>query len=418
MRTNQKTVSFLIGSGFSVPAKLPSVECINNRVSNLTADDLSIHTSQIVRIIERGSDPNPSMENGGENFFEKFIRFYKEEILGPEKSFHYEEFYDYYTHQQLRLENHSYIDSRLIDFYMSFANSTFTKTEFELELLNKIDDFNHYFHQVIAILLKLESNESKKNCYLKRYDEFIRFLSYLKENHEIKIHTLNHDLLMEELVSKNKEQVLYFSDGFDNQNSPFFALISDANFLQYQHKDFPEFYNLPIFTKKFNRKINLYKLHGSIDFFQVGLNGPDGKMYYFKETIPTDSPIQVIDPKNKNKLKSAINTRRLSQFLSGYTYKIRQYQNEVYYSHVFDQFKENLKNSDILIVIGYGFKDAGINEYLEKYFTGSRKKLIVIDPYQPNYDFSQYNLHPIPKSICKIECQELIDILENPAPLT
>src|SRR5690554_1221439 len=107
MSTNQKKVSFLIGSGFSVPAELPSVKDINNRISILTAEDLSITPSQILSIIKRGSDPNPSMKMEEKYFFMEFIRFYKEEILGPEKAFHYEEFYDYYTHQQLRLENHS-----------------------------------------------------------------------------------------------------------------------------------------------------------------------------------------------------------------------------------------------------------------------------------------------------------------------
>lgn len=413
MRTNQKTVSFLIGSGFSVPAKLPSVECINNRVSNLTADDLSIHTSQIVRIIKRGSDPNPSMENGGENFFEKFIRFYIEEILGPEKAFHYEEFYDYYSYQRSNLENNDDIDSRLMGFYKSYANSTFTKTEFEHELLNKLDDFNHYFHQVIAILLKLESNESKKNCYLKRYDEFIRFLSYLKENHEIKIHTLNHDLLMEELVSKNKVLASHFSDGFDKERSPIFGRVPSGKFYGHHHHKNENYCKLPYFKNEYNKRINLYKLHGSIDFYKVALREPEGRWFYFRIDNPILKSIKLADPKNKNELINPVGNADVPEFLSRYTYKIRRYEDMVYYSHVFDQFKENLKNSDILIVIGYGFKDAGINEYLEKYFTGSRKKLIVIDPYQPDYDFSQYNLHLISKSIDEVECKELIEIYQE-----
>lgn len=56
------------------------------------------------------------------------------------------------------------------------------------------------------------------------------------------------------------------------------------------------------------------------------------------------------------------------------------------------------------------FNDAGINEYIENYFTGSKKNLIVIDPCQPDYDFSQYDVHSISKSICEVECQELIEI--------
>lgn len=111
MSADQNTISFLIGSGFSVPANLPFVPCINNMVSNLTAADLSISPSEILAIIERGRDLDRFNRTEEKKFFEDFIRFYKKKVRDSETEFHYEEFYDYYTDQRSKLENHRNIDS-------------------------------------------------------------------------------------------------------------------------------------------------------------------------------------------------------------------------------------------------------------------------------------------------------------------
>ena len=67
-------------------------------------------------------------------------------------------------------------------------------------------------------------------------------------------------------------------------------------------------------------------------------------------------------------------------FLSGTTQKILHYSKNDYYKKVFKHFKLNLENSNILIVIGYGFRDKGINEIITKhFFSGTDRKMIVID---------------------------------------
>lgn len=47
---------------------------------------------------------------------------------------------------------------------------------------------------------------------------------------------------------------------------------------------------------------------------------------------------------------------------------------------MFRKFKNNLINAKVLIVIGYGGKDKGINEYLLKYFDYRNKPCYFIDP--------------------------------------
>ena len=70
-------------------------------------------------------------------------------------------------------------------------------------------------------------------------------------------------------------------------------------------------------------------------------------------------------------------------YLTGTTEKIRQYK-QPFYENLFDHFMKNLLNSDQLIVVGYGFQDPGINDYLEKYFLTNKKQMIVIDIAKPN----------------------------------
>ncbi|MDX1938822.1 MAG: hypothetical protein SFU21_16995, partial [Flavihumibacter sp.] len=55
-------------------------------------------------------------------------------------------------------------------------------------------------------------------------------------------------------------------------------------------------------------------------------------------------------------------------------------------------FKSNLLNSQQLLVIGYGFQDRAINEFLENHFLIFNKQLIVIDIKKPdNYLFEKYS---------------------------
>lgn len=51
---------------------------------------------------------------------------------------------------------------------------------------------------------------------------------------------------------------------------------------------------------------------------------------------------------------------------------------------LFERFKKNLEKAEKLIVIGYGFKDDGINELLEKHYLQSGKHILVIDINKPD----------------------------------
>lgn len=91
-----------------------------------------------------------------------------------------------------------------------------------------------------------------------------------------------------------------------------------------------------------------------------------------------------------------------SDFLTGTKEKIKRYKDFYYYRSLFHHFTENLKNSKCLFVIGYGFRDAEINRYVDQYFL-SRKgtKMIVVDPY-PKKVFTKSNVFYIPKQLSAV----------------
>ena len=58
MSQEMKNISFLIGSGFSVPAGYPTTTRINERLGKIDASGISIHTSGDARFLNEQADPN------------------------------------------------------------------------------------------------------------------------------------------------------------------------------------------------------------------------------------------------------------------------------------------------------------------------------------------------------------------------
>src|SRR5690625_450543 len=342
MSENQNIISFLVGSGFSIPAKLPSVPCLNKKISNLKASDLFITTDQNLLIIKKEPDQNSFIKREVKQFFEDFIRFYKEKVLESGDDFHYEKFYDYYSDQTSKLEKHSGIDVKLIEFYKSIQSYTLSKEQFELELLNKIGDFSLYFHQVLRNLLQLKNTDAQADPFRNKYVNFIKFLIKLKDQYQINIHTLNHDLLMEELILENNELSEHFSDGFDMNRSYLFGSKRNESDLQLSHKNDSNYCQLPLFKNIFSGQINLFKLHGSINYYKVGIQYPCDKFVFFKTEIPLSGVFRKAEDgiikTGTQYLDPTIGYQPTPEFLSGYTYKMRRFGYGPDYNKVFFDF--------------------------------------------------------------------------------
>jgi hypothetical protein len=189
-------------------------------------------------------------------------------------------------------------------------------------------------------------------------------------------------------------------DGFEDKDSAFYGKVSDQSD-SYMVR-------LPLFTNKFKQQFCLYKLHGSIDFywFQDGdrldlikLKRPISRRKIFKEVMKNGKLQYVSHPADY-----------FPDFLSGTTSKNERYRGK-YYSTVLNHFKKNLKSSNTLIVIGYGFCDSRINQYLEDYFiTDKSKAMFVVDIKAPSTDLhKRNNVHLVNDGVTKMNIGFILD---------
>ena len=181
-----------------------------------------------------------------------------------------------------------------------------------------------------------------------------------------------------------------FSDGFSEKGSAYFGNLTSRckPILDYQVR-------LRRFTNTFTSRINLYKLHGSIDQYSVNnlldqfevIKIPYGVAPYtvFEERVSGTGQI----------FSQRQDILIFPYFLSGTNEKVKSYTTTSYFSPLMEQFQINLRNSEVLIVIGYGFKDSMINEFISNNFSSKERKLmIIIDTQNPISNF---------KHNCKVE---------------
>jgi len=368
-----KNISFLIGSGFSVPADYPTTTKLNERLGRIDHSEICIHTSGNARFLNGEADPNAHwMRIEQRKFVQEFLEFYHDIKLGPEENFHYEKFYDYY---RPLLDGKKYPET-LAKFLDNFRKKHETETNNHYLLL----DFHHTFNQLIAQLLT-KPLERVHLCkpYGPNYGAFLRLAEELAKTHRVHIHTLNHDLYMEHLAHSDGIQGK-MDDGFEEIGSTFFGELYDK-YEKYLVR-------LSRFTGRFEQQFCLYKLHGSIDqyWFQ------DDELYLIKLKRGV-SPMKIFKERKKDGVLEYVNrpTNYFPDFLSGTTSKTERYQ-ERYYRSIPDSFKRNLRSSKALITIGYGFNDLGINQFIQDNFlTDDSKTLFIVDVRKPDTPFFTCN---------------------------
>jgi hypothetical protein len=389
-----KSISFLIGSGFSVPAGLPTTTQMNERLKRINSDEICIHTSGDAWFLKGESDPNAHLMGVKERkFVQEFLEFYNTTILKPGKGFHYEDFYDDYTGF---LFSGKY-SKELANFLQGFLKRHELQTD-EHDLLFQ---FNFTFNQLVSNLLdKRFPRVHLSKPYLRCCSAFLNMVEEIAKTHVVHLHSLNHDLYIEHLALSDSIQEK-LDDGFEELGSPYYGelwLLDDRYIVR-----------LPRFVNKFEQPFRLYKLHGSIDhyWFQdnnhlelIKLRRRVGKTDVFKE-VERDGKLQYMsNPLNY-----------YPDFLCGTTVKTTRYGRGTYYPTVLDYFEKNLRSSDNLIVIGYGFGDQRINEYIKTdFFTQQNKKMFIVDIQEPQTEFlRRENVHYVGGGVQSMDIGFILD---------
>lgn len=374
-------ISFLIGSGFSVPADISSTQEINKTVANTKKEQFFYSTENSAGYLFGKAYVNNQHEHVEERkFVEEFVNFYNREIIGNKNLFNYEKFYDYF----MEVYENRNINSKLESFLKTFNNrnggGNFRSAE------SYLDDFNVVFPQLIKSMVwkdfsksRLSTGSATASPVYIDYGNFLKLITRLANDHLIHIHSLNNDLLME---SFNRTDAFdgKLDDGFTTSGSQVYGEldVTESNLAPHDY-----FVRLPYFADHYKSGLRLYKLHGSIDRYRL-FYGNEERIIRVLSGV---SPDRVFLEQNNNGIPEYIGTenskiKRVPDFLTGTDYKITKSQ-DGFYSRMFEHFEENLRNSKTLVIIGYGFGDATVNDYIDQYARDKNKNLIIIDVKHP-----------------------------------
>lgn len=243
------------------------------------------------------------------------------------------------------------------------------------------------------------------------YDGFIGFLSVLLKNYDIKFHSLNHDLFFDWLGKYHTELSQFFCDGFQLAGSPFYGTLYHT-FKNGTEPTINKAYRVKLerFVGKYDKPLSFYKLHGSISNMIV--HHKNERVRIKENYAISDVSIEEKDPNTRNLQFGFLHDEVAPDFLSGTTNKTRFYTKDPYYKKILKHFKTNLQNSELLVVIGYGFQDSGINKFIKKHFLSTGKKMIVIDPNKPKTKLlDKYSAIYAQQSVIDLSYQDYLDLL-------
>lgn len=364
----RESVAFLLGAGFSIPMGYPTGSAVNKGILNFDEQPVAFSPAGELAYSTDGTKPN----FGYENNYEQQFNLCKELIAAYSKTvdeFDYEKFMDVLRSKTLH------------DDYVAVFSKYKKEADAFLFLTGNLPDI---YSQMVAYLLKDADNKSwyegeptHIGPYIDKprasYNSFLQYISKLKEDYLVNIHTLNHDLSLE---SFNKSEYINgdISDGFDDLGSRYFGKLCIEGRDPYRCR-------LERYTGRYYGKpIRLFKLHGSLNYVMMHRDTEYGMV--------DDSEVKfrygmgLMDLEREHSKKNGYDNDFFSyhaDFLTGATTKPSYYRTR-FYKKLFHKFKNNLLHAKTLVVIGYGGKDEGINDYLLSYFDYRNKPCYFIDP--------------------------------------
>jgi hypothetical protein len=398
-----KSISLIIGSGFSVPDGMKTVGQINELLINLKENDIYIHSDMTFILLNGQEKPSFTIHWGDEKFFIQFIQWY---IGQSQDEFNYEIFYDYVTSFK-RFGNHK---NEIEPFFDEFKRDVL-KSNSPIDGINSyVSRFSAYFNQLISNLL--QSQKYYEDVGLGNYPPYDGFSAFLKEmvngGFIINNHSLNHDLLFEHIASKHSDLFQHFTDGYTDMGSPYYGNVHLRQSISKKYK-----VRLKYFTNSFDKPIRLYKLHGSVDTYIANLAIPNLDLTRVKKDWGVGEIQKEVQNDKGQLVYTELFQNTYPDILSGASSKALWYQ-QPYYQELQEHFIKNLSESELLVVIGYGFGDDGINHIIETKYLTQGKKMIIIDIKKPSSRLiDDYRTEVYEKSLSDMSMENWIEIKKN-----
>lgn len=332
MLDSNSNIAFLFGSGVSLQSGLGSTTQLTERIlkeeniirlgGNYFYDENPGNFKHIVEnkyieriknlfcILESYFKGHYSFMNRGMNYEDYY---YLIDSLHRDQNMEFENpIVDYFA--ELLLKEHSALFKPLCDYYSP------------IRLIDLMSEAKNYIKDLVVHHLNKENADVDQFSLLEELNNDEKF-------HKIYLFTLNHDTLVEQYLEANK---IEFSDGFVNKGP------SIKNWERESYKE----------------KINLFKLHGSINW-SYSLSGDP----YDKKVCIYLSPTR--DLPEKAILIGSFN--KLNDYSSGINFDLQCL------------FAKYLNECERLIISGYSFGDKGINSrIIDWLYSSPRRKLIII----------------------------------------
>lgn len=366
----RESVAFLLGAGFSIPMGYPTGNAVNKGI--LDFDNQPVAFSPAGELVTRKDGKNPDF--GYTNNYDREYSLCKELVAAYSQkvgAFDYEEFMDVLRSKDLYTEYAPIFDKYVDDTtppYILTGNLPDIYSQMVAHLLKDADDKSWY--EGLPIHIGPYHGEPRAS-----YNGFLQFIAKLKKEVVVNVHTLNHDLFFE---SFNKSDYINgdLSDGFDDYGSRYYGKLRLPERDSYLCR-------LERYTGRYYGKpIRLYKLHGSLDYVMMHRDSEYGLIDDCE--VKFRYGMGLMDLERERSRKNGYDNDFYSyhaDFLTGTTTKMAYYRRSKFYKKMFRKFKNNLVNAKTLIVIGYGGKDEGINDYLMTYFDYQNKPSYIIDPF-------------------------------------
>ena len=369
----------ILGAGFSKPAGLPLASEINARFDrNQVGKLLRISSGEWFWIDGKDSNFQYSTSLGGVPLSYSYIL--NEIIFNYKERFgsfiDYEHFYNWFLEIIKQGDWQKSIRKKAKETHFASNESLFNTEEakesfsfiYDEQSSRKIQEILNY---LIADLLSVNNSMIENSIH-----EYESFLNTIFKYDEVKIFTLNHDVLLERLISNSRRS---FSRGFSYDNSDVF------------YEENP----LPVFTNNFNDKIKIYKLHGSVDFFRFqhfehggGVFWQPTSNYNYFTTRGYRSKHYAIrvNPMTKEVIQD-MNFDVSPKFITG-TNKEEIIKNDLMFDQLYIEYENCIASAKKVLISGYSFSDIHVNSELEK---NNSLEIVNQNP-RNNYPFAASNI--------------------------
>jgi len=350
-------LSFLLGSGASLPAKMPGIKQITEKV--LSGAGVRHHTAGNYDF----GQPLYAHAGFPDEYVSRVVAFLKrlsveiEQYYSPDhdRAVNYEDLF--YVAAQIHDSEVGEYDNPIvqpfIDKIMPDIEPLLVGRENEIRKKWKLHEIaveaTHYLHDIVWRSLTAELADIN---YLRCVGDACQY----NEISSVDLFTLNHDMVLERSLD---DWNVKYTEGFG----------PPINGVRYWS---PEVFDHP------SCNVRLFKLHGSVNWF----------LFESRAASQRNDPVGIVldgdiwhTKAPDGQLQRPVDGRPM--LLAGTFNKMLQYTMGIYADLYFQMYRA-LRETEVLILCGYGFGDKGINTRLIEWVYSSQQNVMVVIHPDPN----------------------------------